>query len=255
MRYDWRRVARSYLPQPLVAALRGRGEGVRFLANKDFSARWQILRRFQEISDHIECHHSEVEALLIASKILALPPSVAGDVVECGSFQGGSTAKLSLVARRAERRLTVFDSFQGLPAEHGAGAIYENIHNGMLVEFNRGDYAATLEKVSGNVARYGEPSGVEYVQGFFEETMPLWVGRAAAVYLDVDLVESTRTCLRQLWPRLAPGGVLFSQDCHLREVVELFADAGFWASLGEKIPPRFAGLGCEKLVYTYKTGD
>jgi O-methyltransferase len=254
MRHGWRRVAHSYLPKPLVAALRGRGTGVRFLAVKDFSQRWQLLGRFQEISDHVECHHSEGEALLIASKILALPPGVAGDVVECGSFQGGSTAKLSLIARGTNRKLTVFDSFEGLPDEHGAGAVYENIHNGMRIEFNPGDYAATLEKVSGNVARYGEPSGVEYVKGFFEETMPRWEGRAAAIYLDVDLVESTRSCLRHLWPRLAPGGMLFSQDCHLREVVELFADSAFWASLGEQIPPKFAGLGREKLVYAYKTG-
>jgi O-methyltransferase len=50
-----------------------------------------------------------------------------------------------------------------------------------------------------------------------------------------------------LWPRLRPGGVIFSQDGHLRGVVALLGDAGFWAGLGPR-PPRIEGLGTAKLV-------
>jgi len=40
------------------------------------------------------------------------PPGV---LVECGCYQGGSSAKLCLVAAMTARKLYVCDSFQGLP--------------------------------------------------------------------------------------------------------------------------------------------
>jgi O-methyltransferase len=44
--------------------------------------------------------------------ILLAPPGV---VVEPGCYKGSSTAKFSLIARKAGRDLVVFDSFQGIP--------------------------------------------------------------------------------------------------------------------------------------------
>src|SRR3954447_7100877 len=54
--------------------------------------------------------------LAMAAKLLGIPPSVEGAVVECGCFLGGSTANLSLVCEIVGRELIVYDSFEGLPA-------------------------------------------------------------------------------------------------------------------------------------------
>jgi hypothetical protein len=58
--------------------------------------------------------------LAMAVKLLEIPPTVDGVVVECGCYLGGSTANLSLVCDIVRRELVVYDSFEGLsPAQSG----------------------------------------------------------------------------------------------------------------------------------------
>jgi hypothetical protein len=68
------------------------------------------------------------------------------------------------------------------------------------------------------------------------------------VLLDVDLAASTRECVRWLYPRIRPGGVLLSQDGHLRATIELLADARFWRDEVGVPPPAIHGLGTVKLL-------
>jgi len=248
-----RALARRNLPRPLVEALRARWEGLRFLASSDPLRRWRVLGRFQAVSDGVECTQSEAETLLAARGILGLDPGVDGVVVECGCYRGGATAKLSVVAHASGRRLVVFDSFAGLPEEGGrSDSEYHNWQDRSEVRFLAGTYAARLDETRANVDRLGEGGVVEYVPGFFDASMPGWSGRVAVIVLDVDLVSSTRTCLEHLWPKLSPGGLLFSQDGHLAEIVDLFRDTAFWRALGESSPPTFDGLGRSKMVSARK---
>src|SRR5262245_27868567 len=53
--------------------------------------------------------------LAMALKIFETPPDVEGDVIECGTWMGGSAVNLSLACKLAGRKLRIFDSFQGLP--------------------------------------------------------------------------------------------------------------------------------------------
>ena len=72
-----------------------------------------------------------------------------------------------------------------------------------------------------------------------------------AAYLDVDLVSSTRTCIKYLYPLLVPGGVLFSQDGHLPLVVQLLNNESSGDEAGCFRPP-IHGLGTRKLVRIVK---
>src|SRR5215203_1739797 len=56
------------------------------------------------------------EHITMATKIMRIPRSTSGCVVECGCYAGGSTANLSLVCSLTGRQLEVFDSFEGLPS-------------------------------------------------------------------------------------------------------------------------------------------
>lgn len=252
-----RALARACLPTAITGALRGRRRGVGFLFSGNFGERWRMLERIQRVTEGVRCEHSETEAMLYAKLLMELPDTVKGDIMECGCYLGGSTAKLSIVARATKRKVVACDSFQGLPSENQQKAVTYSLidsgaHDGSPVVFRQGDYAGSLEQVKDTVARLGEPSVVEYLPGFFADTLPHWKGQAAAVIVDVDLVESTRDCVRHLWPRLSRGGILFSQDCHLKEICDLMTDTAFWRELGETSPPRFVGMGSEKLVYTIK---
>src|SRR5690606_24245892 len=101
--------------------------------------------------------------------ILAMPPSTGGVVVEAGCFKGGSTAKLSLAAQTVGRRLVVFDSFAGLPDHgeaHGATIF------GDVTDFYPGRYAGRLDEVRANVEAFGSLETCEFVEGWFDDTMP-----------------------------------------------------------------------------------
>lgn len=90
-----------------------------------------------------------------------------GPLVECGCFSGGSSAKLSLVAKSTGRLLYVCDSFEGLPAVSEVGASSQDI-SGKLCGFGQGQYNARLDLVEDNIVRSGgELSVCEFVKGFF----------------------------------------------------------------------------------------
>ncbi len=76
--------------------------------------------------------------LAMALKILETPPDDAGDVLECGTWKGGSAANLSLVCRIVGRKLRVFDSFEGLP---------EGQPGDRQAVYAKGDFCGTLEVV------------------------------------------------------------------------------------------------------------
>ena len=97
-----------------------------------------------------------------------------------------------------------------------------------------------------NVGRYGHVDACRFVRGWFEDTMPTFKEPIAAAYLDVDLVSSTQTCLKYLYPLIMPGGFLTSQDGHLPLVANVLLD---WQKENDVT---FTGLGTQKLVWFCK---
>ena len=144
---------------------------------------------------------------------------IAGALVECGTWRGGSAGMMALSHQahgRASRRLHLFDSFGGLrepdPAIDGPTAVREARRHaedrpgaGM-----REQCAQLLEQ------RIGYPRDLlDYHQGWFEQTVPdaaRSIGEIALLRLDGDWYASTRVCLEHLYPRLVKGGVLVVDD-------------------------------------------
>ena len=99
----------------------------------------------------------------------------------------------------------MFDSFQGIPENRED---HKRDFSGNPICFVGGSYAGTIEEVVTNVGRYGHVDACRFVRGWFEDTMPTFKEPIAAAYLDVDLVSSTQTCLKYLYPLIMPGGFL-----------------------------------------------
>jgi O-methyltransferase len=112
-----------------------------------------------------------------------------------------------------ERDRTVFvaDSFEGLPKPDGSFPEDRNLDLSWI------DYLAVpRETVQANFDRFGLEHGVEFVEGFFEETLPGLTGRTwALVRLDGDTYEATRIALESLYPGLSVGGYLVIDDYQL----------------------------------------
>ena len=169
--------------------------------------------------------------------------------MEAGCYQGASTAKLSIVAERLGRQLVVFDSFCGIPPNN-EGDDRRNAF-GESTNFEAGSFAGTLQLVNENVTNYGRIGRCQFVEGWFDDTMPNFQSPVACGYLDVDLPSSTMTCLRNLYPLLSPGGFLISQDAHLPPVVDLIEDVKTWKALG--VPkPRIEYTRHKRLMVIHK---
>jgi O-methyltransferase len=232
-----------YAPQDIPAAF-----GFLFHSTKSPTSAWSRLKligMFYLISYKVDCPHTEHELLTIARRILNLGPDVQGVIVEAGAYHGGSTSKLSLAAKLCGRQMAVFDSFEGMPenSEAGGKSIYGREHH-----FPKGSHAVSLEEVEHNVKRYGDISRCRFYKGFFSETMPNFKEKVALACINADLVESTKDCLRYLYPLMQKGGVIYSQDAHFPWIIELLSDQNFWRDeIGIQKPP-MEDLGHSKLV-------
>ncbi len=136
---------------------------------------------------------------------------IEGDLVEAGAWRGGASilmrATLDSLGARA-RTVVVADSFRGLPVPDEA---FPEDHE---LDLSSIDFLAVpLEDVRGYFERFGCERGVEFVPGFFEETLPTLADHTwSVVRLDGDTYESTSLALEALYPRLVPGGYLIVDD-------------------------------------------
>lgn len=211
------------------------------------ATRRNLADRFEHIHRSLTCEHAMGESFLVADAIFRL--QAPGPVIECGCFRGGFTAKLSLVCAATGRDLRVFDSFLGLPGPDLFGGNYQfypqrsDVHavfGGLSQQFRRGDYYATLAEVRHNVRFLGHHPSCTFVPGWFEETLPRYEGTAALVLMDVDLIESARTCLRYLWPRLT-GPEFFTHEAIHQTYLKGILDRPWWEQTLGCSPPELEG--------------
>ena len=77
------------------------------------SVRENLVRKFERIDQEVPIASSPTDGLFLAEMLLNMQAD--GDIVEFGCYAGGSSAKLSLITKLLNRKLIVFDSFEGLP--------------------------------------------------------------------------------------------------------------------------------------------
>ncbi len=148
---------------------------------------------------------------------------VEGDLIEAGTWRGGAAIlmRATLDAFGVEdRTVTVADSFRGFPPASDRGG-----DGGDLAVFDF--LAVPLEEVRANFGRFGLERGVEFVPGFFADTLPTLAGRRwSMVRLDGDTYEATRLALHTLYAGLSVGGQLIVDDYgaldECREAVDEF---------------------------------
>lgn len=151
-----------------------------------------------------------VDNLELCAKLGAVP----GCVVECGVWRGGMTAGMAEVLG-ANRQYFLFDSFEGLPPARenidGASAVAWQTDTESPGYYNNctaaQDEAAAAMKLSG-------ATSFSLVKGWFNETLPHFTPpcEIAVLRLDGDWYDSTRVCLENLYPHVAPGGVVIVDD-------------------------------------------
>lgn len=132
-------------------------------------------------------------------------PGVAGDVVEVGTYRGGSAYFIADALRAhgiTDARFHVFDTFEGHPTD----AVTDLDPGQSPGHFNE----TGLEEVRSYLSPF---ANIELHKGDVLQTLPgLPESRYRLVHLDTDLYLPTRTCLEYFEPRLSSGGVVVLDD-------------------------------------------
>ncbi len=173
--------------------------------------------------------------LTMLGKLLETPPTTHGVVVECGCWQGGSTANFCLACDLVGRDLIVYDSFEGLPAAEENDRYADPEAQGMY----RGD----LETVRENVRKYGKIERCTFRKGWFKDMLPNHTEPVVMCLLDVDFQSSLHDCVVNLWSHLTPRGYVFIDEYVFIDYCALFFSESFWDKHFNSPPPGLYGAG------------
>jgi len=147
---------------------------------------------------------------------------IPGAYVECGVWRGGSMHAVARTLHRLgvdDRELYLFDTYEGMtePTERDVKIGGKTAAEMLASAEKTGDGVwaiASLPEVQAGVKRLPYPfERFHFAVGMVEDTVPDQApDQIAMLRLDTDWYESTRHELQQLYPRLAPGGVLIVDD-------------------------------------------
>ena len=138
---------------------------------------------------------------------------LAGSVVECGVWRGGSIAGMASILG-PHRQYYLFDSFAGLPPAQpidGSDALAWQQNVGSP---GYHDNCTALPECAQAAMALARATQVNLIQGWFQDTLPAFVSSEpiSLLRLDADWYESTSLCLENLFPHLAPDGILILDD-------------------------------------------
>jgi O-methyltransferase len=138
----------------------------------------------------------------MVSQVIAY--NVEGDLVEVGCNEGQSSVlfKKVLQSHRSNKRLHVYDSFEGLPSVQTADGD----------TYRKGDLATTEDVLLNNFRLHDlEPPIIH--KGWFENTLPNGLPQKICfAHLDGDLYESILVSLKYVYPRLSKGAICLIDD-------------------------------------------
>ena len=149
---------------------------------------------------------------------------VEGDVIEAGVWRGGASilARATLDSLGADdRTVWVADSFRGLPPPDS-----EAFPEDSELDLSQVDYlVAPVEEVRGYFERFGLDRGVEFLEGFFSDTLSQLRGHPwSVIRLDGDTYEAMWVSLEALYPSLSAGGYVVVDDYLLIKEVRAAVD-------------------------------
>ena len=149
--------------------------------------------------------------------ILAL--DIPGDLVECGTWRGGTAFLMAELLRQAgvqDRKVWLFDSFEGMPPVEeidGAAARAEVNHADSFLSPEKS--RSRVEDVQRAANELGLGPYTECVKGWFTDTLPNTrqrVGPIALLHIDCDWYSSCRCCLDNLYDQVVDRGFVFLDD-------------------------------------------
>ncbi len=203
-----------------------------------------IIERIQLALSKMESATSLEVQLELGKKILSLDKNSNDFIVECGAYKGASSVALSIFAKIVNRKLIIYDSFEGLPDDNDQVGSRNYPHLRVTGNYKTGMYKGTLEEVEKNLKYFGEFDRCILRKGNFKDTLKDHKEKIDFLFLDVDLVESTFDCIKNLWPHINNEKYVFTDDACDIDVVSVWFNTEWWKSNLNCNPPGYVGSGC-----------
>jgi O-methyltransferase len=132
--------------------------------------------------------------------------SCQGDFVELGCYKGDTSLLLAEVLKGTEKKLWIYDSFEGLPEKSEAD------ESALGMNFKGGELYVTKREVKERFLRAGLPVPV-IKKAWFNELLDGDLPKEIALaFLDGDFYESIRDSLKLVESKMAEGGVIVVHD-------------------------------------------
>lgn len=205
----------------------------------DFDA--DAVEAIREVAGFTQTTPERIVALRDAVRYVA-QAGIAGDIVECGVWRGGSMMVVAHELMRqgdTSRRLWLYDTYTGMTPPTvddvtitgTSGSEWFDSELAKPEKDATGVTGVALETVRANVGSTGYPTDRQtYVVGPVEETLldRELPEQIALLRLDTDFHDSTRAEMEVLYPRLVPGGIL------------ILDDYGYWQGARKAVDDYFA---------------
>jgi hypothetical protein len=151
---------------------------------------------------------------------------IPGDLIETGVWRGGACIFMRGVLNAyniINRAVWVADSFDGFPDTS------RNDDKMLASQPEQAHLAVPMNDVAHNFDLYGlMDSHVQFLPGWFSQSLPGPVEQLAVLRLDCDLYSSTMDAIEPLYPLLSPGGFCIVDDWNVpmcREAVCEYRDS------------------------------
>jgi hypothetical protein len=127
--------------------------------------RLRLLIRFLRVDWNVV--HAQLPAeISMVCQAIAQRQAIFGEVlIEAGCWQGGSSAKLSIICKMLGYRLCIYDSFEGVEP-------LSQEEKKDSYDFS-GEYASPESVLRKNLTRFGEPNVCSIHKGWFADTLAI----------------------------------------------------------------------------------
>ena len=129
-----------------------------------------------------------------------------GDFVELGCYKGDTSLLLAEVIKGTDKKLWIYDSFEGLPEKS------EIDESALGINFKVGELYVTKREVKERFLRANLPVPVIKKAWFNELTDSDLPGKIVLAFLDGDFYESIKVSLKLVAPKMADDGVIIVHD-------------------------------------------
>lgn len=158
------------------------------------------------VSHRLENDQISEQELRIVLTQLQQTASIEGDVVEFGCYNGATSVAMGKVLQATNKRLFLYDSFQGLPEKTSEDRSL------IGMQFTTGELRASKKLVADRFKQAGLKRPVIKKAWFDELTARDLPDKISFALLDGDYYESVFVSLSLVYPRLQQGAVIVVDD-------------------------------------------